>query len=114
MKKTSEVILILFLVFIAGSCSIICYNGHVEKVKKNKNSLYYDLNCKIVSIQGTTPWTSGKFNGISKQWLLQSLRDTNKYCEYTPYSDSLFYNKKLYDTVHFDYIRKERFFTINR
>lgn len=115
LKENGSMILsFLIAILVVSGCSKLMYERRETIKKQNFESLYYNLNCKIVSIQGPTPWSSGKFNGITKMWLLQSLNDTTKYCEYIPYSDSLFYNKKLYDTVHFDYIRKDRFFIINR
>lgn len=74
--------------------------------------LYYNTNYKIVSIQGAENWRDGRFSGTSKCWLIQSTTDTTLHTEYNAITDSMFYNHKVGDIIHFDYIRKDRFFHV--
>ena len=74
--------------------------------------VYYDRDFRIASCQGSTAWRNGKFSGVDKRWLLQDLRDTSLYAEWPVESDQAFFTFGAGDTVHFDYIRKNRFFRV--
>jgi len=80
--------------------------------ERHDDELFYNLKCKVVSIQEPTNWRSGKFSGTERMWLMQSLSDTTLYAKWNSMNDSTYYSTIVGDTVHFDYIRKDRFFHI--
>lgn len=85
----------------------------ITSCQKNHNSeLFYNLKCKVVSIQEPANWRSGKFSGTERMWLMQSLSDTTLYAKWNSMNDSTYYSTIVGDTVHFDYIKKDRFFHI--
>lgn len=95
---------ILALLIVLSSCGT---NIREEDIERN-------LYLKIVAIQTPTDWKNGKFSGVSKMWLLQSLRDTTQYMEYRGMSNSDYYSKTKGNVVHFDLIGKYHFFTIKK
>lgn len=95
---------ILLILILLSSCGTTIKEETIER----------DLYLKIVAIQTPTDWQNGKFSGISKMWLLQSLRDTTQYMEWSGMSDSDYYSKVKGDVVHFYLIGKYHFFTIKK
>ncbi len=70
------------------------------------------MNCVIVE---KIPSVESVGRRTSKAFLIRGLEDTTLYSEYIDLyrytmSDSMYYNHEVGDTLHFDFIRKERFF----
>lgn len=80
--------------------------------QKLPDHVYHNMFLKVVSVQEPTHWRHGKYHGVDKRWLLQDLKDTTLYCEWAYMKDSTYFSTLVGDTVHFDYIRKDRFFHI--
>ncbi len=108
MKK----LILLLLIFI-----ISCDNKNHEK------EIYRNLNLIVVKVGENEDVTKDKFRKpVTIRNIL--LKDyNNNYCmitnnsrsynnAYIPISDSLWFNVKIGDTLHFDYLRKDRFFKI--
>jgi hypothetical protein len=105
------------MILVVGFISLwlkACQINHDHKVVMNEGLIYRDLQMRIVSVQSPTHWRNGKYHGIDKRWLLQSLSDTTLYCEWNRMNDSTYFSAEVGDTVHFDYIRKDRFFHVKQ
>ena len=108
MKKSDT---ILFL--IALSIGIIAIFASCEdRSKPDSNIHYINMDCVIVE---KIPSVGSFGKRTSKAFLIRGLKDTTLYSEYVDLyrydmSDSLYYSSKVGDTLHFDYIRKNRFF----
>lgn len=108
MKKSDP---ILFL--IALSIGIIAIFASCEgRSKPDSNIHYINMNCVIVE---KIPSVGSFGKRTSKAFLIRGLKDTTLYSEYVDLyrydmSDSLYYSSKVGDTLHFDYIKKSRFF----
>ena len=108
MKKSDP---ILFL--IALSIGIISIFASCEgRSKPDSNIHYINMNCVIVE---KIPSVGSFGKRTSKAFLIRGLKDTTLYSEYVDLyrydmSDSLYYSSKVGDTLHFDYIKKSRFF----
>ena len=108
MKKSDP---ILFL--IALSIGIIAIFASCEgRSKPDSNIHYINMDCVIVE---KIPSVGSFSKRTSKAFLIRGLEDTTLYSEYVDLyrydmSDSLYYSSKVGDTLHFDYIRKNRFF----
>ncbi len=101
--------LVSIAIFLALSTFVFsCSNSNEHK----EGYLYYKLDCKIYATQNPTSWRHGKYHGVDKRWLLQSLRDTTLFCEWTHMTDSAYFSARPGDKVYFKYIRKDRFFHI--
>lgn len=114
MKK---LILIISLLVILGAC------------RKHQNELYYNIDMKIVKINNDCSLTDDKFHvpQTCNTVLLETIKEPKLYVELNDCREKRFvssrfeiiktkwwYNHQVGDTVHFDYIRKIRFFEINR
>ena len=108
MKKSDP---ILFL--IALSIGIISIFASCEgRSKPDSNIHYINMNCVIVE---KIPSVGSFGKRTSKAFLIRGLKDTTLYSEYVDLyrydmTDSLYYSSKVGDTLHFDYIKKSRFF----
>lgn len=72
---------------------------------------YIDMDCTIVEKIPVV----GIMNRQSKAFLIRSVKDTTLYSEFIGIDDyvmpdSVYYNHEVGDTLHFDYILKNRFF----
>jgi hypothetical protein len=107
MKKSDT---ILFL--IALSIGIIALFASCEnEVKPNPNIHYINMDCIIV--EKISSVGSGRLT--SKAFLIRGVKDTTLYSEYVSLrqyvmQDSVYYKHEVGDTLHFDYIKKSRFF----
>lgn len=117
MKKLFLLLMVVFLFFSCGK-------------DKKSDELFYNLDLKIVSINGDTEITNDKFHKPQKcsYILFETMGDNKKYCELNTcdldgcrcgyvkihIDTAWLYNHCVGDIVHFDYLRKDRFFTINR
>ena len=107
MKKSDP---ILFL--IALSIGIISIFASCEgRSKPDSNMHYINMNCIIV--EKISSVGSGRLT--SKAFLIRGVKDTTLYSEYVSLrqyvmQDSVYYKHEVGDTLHFDYIRKNRFF----
>jgi|LakMenEpi03Aug12_release.lakeMendotaPanAssembly.Ray.scaffolds.fasta_scaffold12615_5 hypothetical protein len=107
MKKSDPILFLIALtvgVFaIFASCD--------GKSKPDPDIHYINIDCIIV--EKISSVGSGRLT--SKAFLIRGTKDTTLYSEYVDLyrydmSDSLYYSSKVGDTLHFDYIRKNRFF----
>ena len=108
MKKSDS-----FLFLIALSIGIIAIFASCEGRSKPDPDIHYiNMDCVIVE---KIPTVGSFGKRTSKAFLIRGLKDTTLYSEYVDLyrytmSDSLYYSSKAGDTLHFDYIRKNRFF----
>lgn len=108
MKKSDT---ILFL--IALSIGIIAIFASCEgRSKPDSNIHYINMDCVIVE---KIPSVGSFSKRTSKAFLIRGLEDTTLYSEYVDLyrytmTDSLYYSSEVGDTLHFDYIKKSRFF----
>lgn len=77
---------------------------------------YHNLDMVIVEKAGYVN-SGGKYTSLGKYFLLKGTKDTTLYWEYhglnSGLSDSMYYNHKVGDWLHFDYVLKSyRFFHI--
>jgi hypothetical protein len=107
MKKSDPILFLIALtvgVFaIFASCD--------GKSKPDPDIHYINIDCIIV--EKISSVGSGRLT--SKAFLIRGTKDTTLYSEYVDLyrytmTDSLYYSSKVGDTLHFDYIRKNRFF----
>jgi hypothetical protein len=106
--------------------SVITISCKEHKADPNKH--YINDNCVIVSTSTDEYVTHGKGRHITtcRIWLIKRLADTTQYTELNSctnissccgpevginMTDSIFYNKKIGDTLYFKYIAKDRFWT---
>lgn len=90
--------------------------------KTNDNKIYRNESLVIVGTNEGTEITQNKFHKpISvKTWLVRRVTDTTQFAELSSHdrgfaiTTDLWYNKKMGDTLHFDYILRRRFFTIDK
>ena len=106
MKKSDP---ILFL--IALSIGIIAIFASCEGRSKPDSNIHY-INMDCVIVEKIPSVESGRH---SKAFLIRSVKDTTLYSEYLDLyrytmPDSVYYSNEVGDTLHFDYIRKNRFF----
>lgn len=112
----------LITLFVFASCQ---HNG-------DPNTQYINVDCKIVMMGQQSKLTDDKFHEpeLVKSVLIQLVEDTTLFCElistdrnisneYTfnkgsinPLTAEWFYNHRIGDIIHFDYIAKRRFFHI--
>ena|ERR1700741_236821 len=103
--------LMLSSLILTSSCS-------GDKPKADEKIHYVNLDCRVVGFG--SDMTRGKNAHYYKVVLIQSLRDTSMFMEFsqTHYEPSLtdaeYYNWKIGDTIHFDFIKKERFFKMDK
>ena len=108
MKKSDPILFIIAL-----SIGIIAIFASCEgRSKPDSNIHYINMDCVIVE---KIPSVGSFGKRTSKAFLIRGLEDTTLYSEYVDLyrytmSDSLYYSSKVGDTLHFDYIRKNRFF----
>ena len=95
------------------------------KIEQNEKEIYRNEKLLIVGTnENAQDFTHDKFHEpiIIKVWLVQRINDTTQFAEITStWSDKMFYitnelwySKGIGDTLHFDYIRRDRFFTIKK
>jgi hypothetical protein len=82
------------------------------------DGLYRDLDVVILDMGGNSPRPS-KHSHDGKYFYVMSVKDTALRSEFSRanfhlMSDSFYYNHKVGDTLHFDFIRKSRFFKVTR
>lgn len=82
-----------------------------ECAPKDQTQFYIDVDCIIVEKIPIIP----VLNHTSKAFLIRMISDTTKYSEFTNVvndymEDEYYYNHEVGDTLHFDYVRRERFF----
>ncbi len=85
-------------------------------------SMHYDLKCRLVSTNEDQGFSHDKYRRpvACRLWLVQSLEDTTMFAEIKDcegymdidITDELWYNKKIGDTLHYDRIRRDRFFKL--
>lgn len=108
MKKSDTI-----LFFIASMIGIMAiFASCKNEVNPNPNIHYINMDCIIVE---KIPSVGSFGKHTSKAFLIRSAKDTTLYSEYISLRqyimpDSVYYKNEVGDTLHFDYIRKNRFF----
>jgi hypothetical protein len=114
---------------ILAICAILFIAVFPNPIKRNFNNKQLYLNEKFV-IVGTN---EGRLIGtekfqkpiVTKIWLIQRMKDTSQFAELSSYKEfdndydfyitnEMWYKKGINDTLFFKYIKKDRFFTINK
>jgi len=116
MKKSNPIlffiaIMIVVITIFAASATFLFLVSCNGKVKPDSNIHYINMDCIIV--EKISSVESGRHT--SKAFLIRSVKDTTLYSEYLDLyrytmPDSVYYSNEVGDTLHFDYIRKNRFF----
>ncbi len=96
------------LIFLSLFALTSCHN----EIKPDPSIHYINMDCIIVE---KIPTADGIGKQTTKAFLIRGLKDTTLYHEYIDLhqykmSDSVYYNHEVGDTIHFDFIRKNRFF----
>jgi hypothetical protein len=116
--------IVLFFLFI-GALIYLAFIPNKWKRAANEKEIYRNEKLVIVGTnEAAQDFTHDKFHKpiVIKVWLVQRLSDTTQYAELSSYDDyqhwnitqEMWYSKGIGDTLHFDYIRKNRFFRINK
>ena len=106
--KKSDPILFLIALMVGVFAIFASCDG---KSKPDPDIHYINIDCIIV--EKISSVGSGRLT--SKAFLIRGIKDTTLYSEYVDLyrytmTDSLYYSSEVGDTLHFDYIRKNRFF----
>lgn len=110
---------IIFNCLVIGLFLTMCIY-HYNKAKKI-NIIYKNIDVVIVSKGANSEEVkNGKFIAVEyvKTMLVRMIKDTTLYAElssrssYIPITNSLWYSSKEGDTLHYDKIRKDRFFKL--
>lgn len=111
--------------FLYGIVVIICIYLLFSCGNKKSDELIYDIKLKIVSINSDGDYiTQDKFHTpkTCNIVLFETIGDNKMYCELNTcrldfteirITTEWLYNHRAGDIVHFDYLRKDRFFKIN-
>jgi hypothetical protein len=76
---------------------------------EHKKYLDYGVKCTIED-KGVEI-TKGRHAYLTQLFLIRRIDDTTKYRVMSNIHDSIFYTKKIGDTLHYDYIRRDMFWT---
>ena len=106
--KKSDPILFLIALMVGVFAIFASCDG---KSKPDPDIHYINIDCIIV--EKISSVGSGRLT--SKAFLIRGTKDTTLYSEYVDLyrytmTDSLYYSSEVGDTLHFDYIKKSRFF----
>jgi hypothetical protein len=107
MKKSNPILFFIATMIVVITIFASCN----DKVKPDPNIHHINMDCIIV--EKISSVESGRHT--SKAFLIRSVKDTTLYSEYLDLyrytmPDSVYYSNEVGDTLHFDYIRKNRFF----
>ena len=107
MKKSDP---ILFL--IALMVGVFAIFASCDGESKPDPDIHY-INIDFIIVEKISSVGSGRLT--SKAFLIRGTKDTTLYSEYVDLyrytmTDSVYYSNEVGDTLHFDYIRKNRFF----
>ena len=110
--KRSNTILFFIGVFIPLMVGLITVFTSCESKSKPDSNIHY-INMDCIIVEKISSVESGRHT--SKAFLIRSVKDTTLYSEYLDLyrytmPDSVYYSNEVGDTLHFDYIRKNRFF----
>ena len=110
--KKSNTILFFIGVFIPLMVGLITTFTSCEGKSKPDPDIHY-INMDCVIVEKISSVGSGRLT--SKAFLIRDAKDTTLYSEYVDLyrytmTDSLYYSSEVGDTLHFDYIKKSRFF----
>jgi chromatin segregation and condensation protein Rec8/ScpA/Scc1 (kleisin family) len=96
---------------IIGLLMTACFLQDCHRTDANK---IYNKKFKIVRIAHEDGYTKDKFHTPTEYRILlaQYTEDTTKYIEWEVKSAEQFYNYHVGDMLHFDFINKQRLFTI--
>lgn len=108
------IVMTTIVIFLIASCDF-----------KDTDNNYYDINLKIVSFNSDCSLTNDKFKTpqLCNTILFETLDKRPKQyllintCQMSPtihIDTKWLYNHRVGDIVHFEFLRKENFFTINR
>jgi hypothetical protein len=114
----------LLILLLFGTLYLVIIPNPIKRAK-NEKMIYRNEKCVIVGTnEAAQDFTHDKFHRpiVIKVWLVQRVKDTTQFAELTSYDDydhwhitrEMWYTKGIGDTLYFKYIRKNRFFTINK
>jgi hypothetical protein len=107
---------------IAGFILAILFGGILMIVdickcisKNHDNELYFNKKGIIVKVGKEEGWTNDKFHTATQLHtiLIMDIKDSTSFIEWRTTTEK-YYNYKVGDTVHFDHIRRDRWFKITR
>jgi hypothetical protein len=118
----------IFMICVFVLLGILLYIAFIPNPIKragNEKELYRNEKCVIVGTnEAAQDFSHDKFHRpiVIKVWLVQRVSDATQFAELTSYDDydhwhitrEMWYSKGIGDTLYFKYIRKNRFFTINK
>jgi hypothetical protein len=110
MAFSYSALIILMICLLVNGCSS-------KKPGPDPRIHYINLDMVIVEKAGYVN-SGGKYTSLGKYFLLRGVKDTTFYWEYHGFNnnsltDSMYYNHKVGDWLHFDYVLKSyRFFHI--
>jgi hypothetical protein len=117
--RMKKIIIILIVVLLNFSCG-----------RKNEEALYFNYKCILLKTGSEDSFTNDKFHKAvnCKIWLIRSVADTTLVAELNScghdctncldrerrfqINSEMYYNKKVGDTLFFNYIGKDRFFKL--
>lgn len=109
MKIFANIFVVIIVISVPFSALFIkCPNS-----REKDNSLYHNFNGKIVAIGEQTAPSHNKFHAPTEYYklLIQMQTDTTLFFEWMTTPEK-YYNYKINQIVHFDYIKKDRTFHI--
>lgn len=108
----STIILVAFLFFAAYGFLV---EGVYQHFKNKDDQFYFNKKGIIIGIGKDEGYSRDKFHTptIFHTLLIQDIKDTTLFCEWETTREK-YYNYHIDDTVKFDFIKKERWFTINK
>jgi len=114
-----HVAVILMIVIVIGLVIFLACPNPIKK-RNNEKLIYRNEKLVIVGTNEGEGITEDKFHKpvVIKIWLVQRVKEPTQFAELKSHYDiltkELWYTKGIGDTLYFDYIRKDRFFTINK
>lgn len=116
-----EHLIIILVVIICMGLTIYAICPNPIKKRNNEKLIYRNEKLIIVGTNEDQGITQDKFHKpiAIKIWLVQRIKDTTQFAELKSHNNDiitkeLWYSKGIGDTLYFDYIRRDRFFTIKR
>jgi hypothetical protein len=118
-QKIRPWLLITILVLLVGAITtFIVLNTSSDKLEED-SKFYYNLHATIVSMNGSDIMEVGKYSTPTNVKIALIKGENGMYAELSSkemwkiVTDKWWYNHKVGDSIFFEYIRKDRFFTID-
>lgn len=115
MKNFGEWVVMSLFVLVIAALFIIVITEVCSCGDKHKDELLFNKKYVIVTM-GQEEGVTGKLHTptIWKIVLTRDVEDTTLFMQHRFYTDEVYYNHKVGDTLKFKYIRKDRIFRITR